>query len=49
MVRIKISRDAKGMQVTRQRRNETSGMHRGHIQYNESNIKLSETTSEESL
>ena len=34
------------MQVTRQRRNETPGMHHGHIHNSESHIQLNKTTSE---
>ena len=49
VVRIKISRDAKSMQVTRQRRNETPVMHHGHIHNSESHIQLYKTTSEKSL
>ena len=38
VVRVKVPRDAEGMQVTRQRRNEASGVHRGHFHDNQSHI-----------
>ena len=49
MVRIEIPRDAQDMQITRQRGNETPGVHNGHHNNNKSHNKPDEITNQEGL